>query len=245
VAILAYIDIEGCVQSGPSKNGLPSLIYHEPALEVRFVRRAAGTTSYLTIRARAFSSLPRAPRRSILFIFVTGEERGLLGSDYFAHFPTVPIQNIVADLNVDGAAGLLFPIKDIVPLGAEHSSLSVDVDVAARKMGYTVSPDPRPEEGFFIRSDQYSFIKQGVPILKIDSGTQSTDPKIDGATLARTWTATNYHTPRDNMNHQFYFDSAARTTGLSFLVGYEVAQQAERPTWNAGDFFGKRFGQKH
>jgi Zn-dependent M28 family amino/carboxypeptidase len=205
---------------------------------------ASGTSAVLEV-ARAFSSLPRAPRRSILFVFVTGEEKGLLGSDYFAHFPTVPIESIVADVNIDGAPGLLWPNKDIVPLGAEHSSLSKDVEAAARNMGYTISPDPIPEEVIFIRSDQYSFVKRGVPSVFMNPGLQSSDPKVDGTAVFRQWISSVYHTPKDNMSQQFYFDSAARSTGLSFLVGYEVAQQAERPTWNAGDFFGTRFAQKH
>jgi hypothetical protein len=205
---------------------------------------ASGTSAVLEV-ARAFSSLPQAPRRSILFILVTGEEKGLRGSDYFAHFPTVPIENIVADVNIDGVGGLLWPNKDIVPLGVEHSSLSKDVEAAARSMGYTISPDPIPEEVIFIRSDQYSFVKQGVPAVFMWPGMQSADPKIDGAAVFRTWISSIYHTPKDNMSQPFYFDSAARSTVLSFLVGFEVAQQAGRPTWNAGDFFGTRFVQKH
>jgi Zn-dependent M28 family amino/carboxypeptidase len=204
---------------------------------------ASGTAAVLEI-ARAFATLPRAPRRSILFLFVTGEERGLLGSDYFVHYPTVPLENIVADVNIDGAPGVRFPIKDIVPQGAEHSTLSKDVEPAARRLGYTISPDPRPEEGFFTRSDQYSFVRRGVPSVKVDAGTQSTDPAIDGPTFAKNWTATNYHTPNDNMDHRLYFDSAAKSTALNFLIGYEVALQSERPAWNAGDFFGTKFAHK-
>jgi len=177
---------------GICRPGEPDPICHGAA------DNASGTGAVLEI-ARAFASLPRAPRRSTLFLFVTGEERGFLGSDYFVHYPTVPLENIVADVNIDGAPGLRFPIKDIVPQGAEHSTLSRDVEPAARKMGYTISPDPRPEEGFFTRSDQYSFVRRGVPSVKVDGGTQSTDPTIDGATLAKNWTATNYHTANDNM----------------------------------------------
>lgn len=204
---------------------------------------ASGTSAVLEV-ARAFSSLPRAPRRSILFVFVTGEEKGLLGSDYFAHFPTIPTENIVADVNIDGAPGLLWPAKDIVPVGAEHSSLSKDVEAAAQNMGYEISPDPIPEEVIFIRSDQYSFVKQGVPSVFMFSGLQSSDPKVDGSALFQKWISSIYHTPKDNMSQQFYFDSAAKATGLSFLVGYEVAQQSERPTWNTGDFFGTKFAPK-
>ena len=204
---------------------------------------ASGTSAVLEV-ARAFSSLRRAPRRSMLFVFVTGEERGLRGSDYFAHYPTVPIESIVADVNVDGAPGLIFPNKDIVPRGAEHSNLAKNVQAAAKKMGYTISPDPIPEEVIFIRSDQYSFVKQGVPAVFINGGRQSADPKLDGAAIDEKWISSIYHTPKDNMSQQFYFESAARSTAMSFLVGYEVAQQSERPTWNAGDFFGRKFSRK-
>jgi Zn-dependent M28 family amino/carboxypeptidase len=204
---------------------------------------ASGTSAVLEV-ARAFSSLRRAPRRSVLFVFVTGEERGLRGSDYFAHYPTVPIDSIVADVNLDGAPGLIFPNKDIVPRGAEHSNLAKNVEAAARKMGYTISPDPIPEEVIFIRSDQYSFAKQGVPAVFMNGGRQSADPKLDGAAIEEKWISSIYHTPKDNMSQPFYFESAARSTALSFLVGYEVAQQADRPTWNAGDFFGTKFSRK-
>lgn len=118
---------------------------------LRRVGQRFGPSSVLEV-ARALSSLPPPPRRPVLFVFVTGEEKGLLGSDYFAHFPTVPIENIVADENIDGAHGLLWPNKDVVPLGAEHSSLSKDVEAAAQNMGYTISPDPTPEAAISIRS---------------------------------------------------------------------------------------------
>jgi Zn-dependent M28 family amino/carboxypeptidase len=136
---------------------------------------------------------------------------------------------------------LIFPNKDIVPRGAEHSNLAKNVQAAAKKMGYTISPDPIPEEVIFIRSDQYSFVKQGVPAVFINGGRQSADPKLDGAAIDEKWISSIYHTPKDNMSQPFYFESAARSTAMSFLVGYEVAQQSERPTWNAGDFFGTKF----
>ena len=84
-----------------------------------------------------------------------------------------------------------------------------------------------------------------MPSVKVDAGAQSTDPAIDGAMLAKNWTATNYHTPHDNMDQRLYFDSAAKSTALNFLIGYEVAQQSERPAWNAGAFFGTKFAQRH
>ncbi len=205
---------------------------------------ASGTASLLEI-ARAYASLPKPPRRSILFVFVTGEEKGLLGSDYFAHFPTVPRKSIVANVNIDGAPGLYYSMKDIVPLGSEHSSLGNEVASAAKELGYKVSPDPLPEEVDFIRSDQYSFVLQGVPAVDITDGVEALDPKVNGLEVLKKWLVTRYHTPLDNMDQPMDLDSAAKGAVLNFLVGYQVAQHDEAPTWNKGDFFGTTFGPRH
>jgi hypothetical protein len=201
---------------------------------------ASGTAAVLEI-ARAFAQLPHPPRRSILFAFVTGEEKGLLGSDYFAHHPTVPAEAMAANINIDGLAGIMYPLKDIVALGADDSSLGNNAQDAARRMGLDISPDPSPQEVFFIRSDQYPFVRRGVPAVAIMEGFKSTDPKVNGEEILKKWLVTVYHTPKDNMNQPFNFESAAKSTQLNFLVGYEVAQQAQRPRWNAEDFFGLRF----
>lgn len=192
--------------------------------------------------ARAFAGLPRAPRRSILFLFVTGEEAGLLGSDYFATYPTVPKSAIVANVNIDEAPGLLYPLKDVVALGVEHSSLDRDVKRAAQQIGYQVSPDPMPEEDLFIRSDQYSFVLQGIPAVNPTDGMQSTDPAVNGLEVSKKWMTSIYHTPRDNMSQAFDYDSAARAAGFTLLLGYQIAQDDDRPTWNRNDFFGDKFG---
>ncbi len=205
---------------------------------------ASGTASLLEI-ARAFANLPKAPRRSILFVFVTGEEMGLLGSDYFANFPTVPRGAIAANVNIDGAPGLFYSMKDLIVLGVEHSSLEQQVESAAKRIGYSLSPDPMPEENFFVRSDQYSFVLQGIPAVDVTDGMQSVDPKIDGMKLQKEWMVTKYHTPLDNMDQALDYDSAARAAGVNFLVGYDVAQQDAVPTWNKGDFFGDKFGPRH
>lgn len=201
---------------------------------------ASGTAALLEV-ARAFAHLPQPPRRSVLFLAVTGEEKGLLGSDYFAHYPTVPLTKIVANVNMDEAA-ILYPIRDVVPFGAEHSSLGEVVAQAATRLGLEVSPDPMPEEVIFIRSDQYSFVRQGVPAVFIVEGFKSSDPKFDGGAISRQWSQTRYHTPKDDFNQPFDFNAAVKYTQLNFLVGYEVAEQTQRPTWNPGDFFGEKFG---
>jgi hypothetical protein len=205
----------------------------------------ASGTAYVLEIARAYTSLLRAPRRSVLFVFVTGEEAGLLGSDYFAHFPTVPLNKIVVDINLDVAPGILFPTKNVVALGSEHSSIDKDVESAAQQLGYSISPDPMPEENGFIRSDQYSFVLQGVPAVVFWDGGASTNPQINGVAAVKKYLTTNYHTPIDNMNQPLDYESGAKAAWFTFLVGYEIAQQDLPPTWNQGDFFGTKFGPRH
>ena len=205
---------------------------------------ASGVATLLEI-ARAYTNLSQPPRRSVLFVFVTGEEMGLLGSDYFAHTPTVPLRQIVANINIDGAPGLLFPMKDVVAMGAEHSNIERAIQSAARTLGYTISPDPMPEEANFIRSDQYSFVQQGVPALYINDGVIAVDPAVDGLALMKKWLVTRYHTPLDSIDQPLDYQSGAKAATLNFLVGYELAQWNQRPQWNQANFFGTRFGHRH
>src|SRR5450432_1472374 len=204
---------------------------------------ASGVSTLLEI-ARAYSSLKQPPRRSLLFVFVTGEEMGLLGSDYFAHSPTVPASKIVANVNIDGAPGL-WPMTDVVALGAEHSTINISAISAAQELGYEVSSESMPEENGFIRSDQYSFVLQGIPAINFIDGIKSKDPKFDGLIPIKKWLVTRYHTPLDNMDQPLDFESAAKAAGLNFLVGYELAQRDQPPVWNPGDFFGTKFGPRH
>jgi hypothetical protein len=205
---------------------------------------ASGVATLLEI-ARAYSRLPQPPRRSVLFVFVTGEEMDLLGSDYFVHYPTVPLESIVANVNMDGAPGEYYSMKDVVVLGAEHSTLGEEVSAAGRVVGYELTPDPMPEEHNFIRSDQYSFVLQGVPAVDVTDGIHPTDPGIDGLALQKKWLVTRYHTPLDNMDQPIDFASMAKGAGMNFLIGYQVAQHDEPPAWNKGDFFGTTFGPRH
>jgi Zn-dependent M28 family amino/carboxypeptidase len=205
---------------------------------------ASGVATLLEI-ARAYTNLKQPPRRSVLFVFVTGEEMGLLGSDYFVHAPTVPLHQIVANINIDGAPGMLFAMKDVVPMGAEHSSIDKAVLLASREVGYTLSPDPMPEEVGFIRSDQYSFVQQGIPALNLSDGVAAVNPGVDGLALEKKWLVTRYHTPLDNIDQPMDYESGARAATLNFLVGYELAQSNQRPQWNQGNFFGTRFEHRH
>lgn len=189
--------------------------------------------------ARAFASLPVAPRRSVLFLIATAEEWGLLGSDYFVEHPTVPREGLVATFSLD-MPFLFHPLRDIVPYGADHTSMGDAVATAAGHMGLGVGPDPIPEQVLFIRSDHFSFIRQGIPALFIKSGFETGDER-DGGALNTRFRQERYHTPFDDMSQAFDFGAGADHARVNFLTGYLIAQDDARPTWNEGDFFAGLF----
>jgi len=200
---------------------------------------ASGTAIVLEI-ARAFASLTEPPRRSVLFMIVTAEEWGLLGSDYFVQNPTVSQSNLVANFSLD-MPFLFHPLLDIVPYGAEHSSMGASVAQAAQHMGLAIGPDPIPEQVLFIRSDHFSFIRQGIPALFIKSGFETGDDR-DGGAMNTAFRQDRYHTPFDDMSQDFDFGAGADHARVNFLTGYIIAQEQNRPSWNEGDFFGGLFG---
>ena len=203
---------------------------------------AAGVAIVLNV-ARAFKRLPTPPRRSILIAIVTAEEYGLLGSDYFATNPTVNRSNMVANLTLD-MPFFFHPVLDIVPYGAQHSSLSIQVEEAARYLNLAIGPDPFPDQVLFIRSDHFSFIKKGIPSLFIKSGFKTTDADTtDRSVTDVAWRRTTYHTPQDDSAQAFDFGGAATHVKLNFLVGYLIANAPSRPSWHRGDFFGGKFGK--
>ncbi len=206
-----------------------------------FYDNAVGV-SLLIEAARAFTTMEKRPRRSILIIAVTGEERGLLGSDYFAQYPTVPSDSIVANVNLDMPL-LLYPLADVIAFGAQHSSLQAPIEKAVAVEGLALTPDPMPEEVLFIRSDQYSFVRQGIPSVFLVPGFNSTDPDINGQALFRDHLAKHYHRPSDDLTRPFDWDSALRFARANVRIGQEIADADARPTWNEGDFFGDKFGK--
>jgi hypothetical protein len=199
-------------------------------------------SSLLIETARAFAAMPEPPKRSIVFIALTGEERGLVGSDYYAHYPTVSGDAIVANVNLDMPL-FLYPVGDIIAFGAEHSSLEQVIEEAIAEEGFDLTPDPMPEEVIFIRSDQYSFVKQGVPSVFLVPGFRSTDPDVDGETLWRGFLQTYYHQPSDDLTRPVDWPSAVRFARAKVRIGYAVAEAEERPSWNEGDFFGEKFAR--
>jgi hypothetical protein len=231
VVVTAHVDHEGL---GEPKDG--DAIYNG-ALD-----NASGTAAMLEV-ARALASLPAPPRRSILFIGTAAEEEGLLGADYFANSPTVPIESIVANVNLDGTASW-YPPAEMIAFGAQHSTLSEVAAGAAAMLDLRIIPDPYPDQAFFIRSDQYAFIKKGIPAIFFMIGGKSADPSLDGGALFERYLATLYHTPQDDLTQGLDFQAGATLARLHFLAAYRVAQEEKQPSWIPGDFFGERFGRK-
>lgn len=197
---------------------------------------AAGVGSILET-ARAFTRLGQAPRRGILFLFVTAEERGLLGSEWFARHPTVPLKDIVADVDVD-AAYPVHPLKDVVALGTDESSLGRDVARAAGALGLEVSPDPEPEEAYFVRSDNFNFVKKGIPAAQVFHGLAGLSPEQRKA--EKEFWRGRYHRPQDEYEPERDWEPFAQLTRFNFLLGVSIAETAGRPAWNAGSWF-RRF----
>jgi hypothetical protein len=229
VVVTAHVDHLGI---GPAVNG--DNIYNG-ALD-----NAAGTSVMLEV-ARWVAAQPVAPRRSIAFVALTGEEEGLLGSTAFANQPPLD-GTIVANINVDGGAATV-PVKAVVAFGEEHSSLGAIARQAA-VLQLEFSPDPMPEEGAFIRSDQYSFVRSGVPALQLDLGFKSDQPGVDPLAVVKNWLVTVYHSPKDDTSQTIHYESSARFARYAALIMFSTANDSRRPEWNTGDFFGKRFARR-
>ena len=181
-----------------------------------------------------------APKRSVLFVAVTAEEKGLLGAEWFATRPTVPASSLVANINLDMPV-LLAPSKDVVPVGVEHSSLKAALDTAAQEVGVALTPDPFPEDVVFVRSDQYAFIRAGIPAVYLIGGMVSADGKRDPKMALRKFLRDHYHQPSDEASLPIAYGDASRLARLNARIGRIVGDAAQRPRWNPGDFFGERF----
>lgn len=183
----------------------------------------------------------KAPKRGTLFIATTAEEKGLLGAEWFATQPTAAAGTMVANINIDMPV-LLAPSKDVVPVGVEHSSLKQALDTATKAMALQQSPDPFPEEVVFVRSDQYAFIRTGVPAVYLMGGMVGADGERDPKRALQNFLRKHYHQPSDEASLPIVWSDAARLAALNARIARIVGDAKERPTWNAGDFFGGTFG---
>ena len=176
---------------------------------------------------------PETLKRSVLFLLVSAEEKGLLGSKYFAAHPTVPIKSIVADVNVDMFLPIV-PLKILTIQGIDESDLGTRAAAIAQSMGIKPIADPEPLRNRFIRSDQYSFIKKGVPSVKVDVGFEVGTPE---QRIFKDWLTKRYHAPSDDVNQPVDLQTAAGYEEFTRRLLLETANDGARPQWKQDSFF--------
>lgn len=228
LVVTAHLDHLGI---GPAING--DSIYNG-ALD-----NALGIAALIDVAEQLISG-PRR-RRPVLFAAVTAEEKGLLGATHLARHPPARVRRFAANLNVDMPV-ILAPVRAVIGIGAEHTTLGASLAAVAAKNNFTVSPDPLPDEVMFVRSDQYPFIRAGVPALYLKAGLQSLDLKQDLAALESDFRKNHYHKPSDDLSGPIHWPSAGTFAVLTAELIRSVANDPVAPSWKPGDFFGTRFG---
>lgn len=191
--------------------------------------------------AHLMVSAPARPKRSMLFVALTAEEKGLLGAFHFAARPTVPAGSLVANVNMDMPL-LVADVTDVIPIGIEHSTLEAVARRAVQQAGLTLTPDPFPEEAVFVRSDQYAFVRQGVPAVYLNGGVKPRDGS-DGRAAFGDFLSHHYHLPSDDLSRPIHWVAAARLARVNYGIGLAIGNDRSRPAWKPGDFFGEKFGR--
>ena len=194
---------------------------------------AVGVASLLEVARRLTAGEPLA--RSVLIVAVTAEEKGLLGADYFAHFPTIGDGEMVANINLDMPV-LLHDFTDVIAFGAERSSIGPIMERALEQTGVSLQPDPIPQLGIFTRSDHYRFVEQGVPSIFLWTGFSN-----GGEESFWDFYRNHYHRPSDEIALPIRYDQLARFAEIKYIIADAIANAPERPVWNEGDFFGDLF----
>jgi Zn-dependent M28 family amino/carboxypeptidase len=221
----------------PNKNG--DTIYNG-ALD-----NSTGIASVLSI-AETLARLPlrERPKRSIMFLFTTAEEQGLLGAEWYTNHPLVPLNKTAANINLD-SMNILGRTRDFAPLGAERSTLGPIIEAIARERGMRVAPDPRPEQGLFYRSDHFPFAKAGVPSVSMKQGTDFVGrPKDWGNKQFQAYNTAHYHQPSDEYKDSWDFSGMFQEIELALAIGRRVADMPQLPRFNEGDEFAKGRGNK-
>src|SRR6266550_3220378 len=201
---------------------------------------ATGCASVLAI-AEALAKLPPAqrPRRSSLFLFSTAEEQGLIGAEWYSKHPLVPLSKTAADVNLD-SMNVLGPTNDFIPLGAERSSLKAVVEAVARERGMRVSPDARPEQGSFYRSDHFPFAKVGVPSISLKEGNNYVGHSKEwGEEQFKAYNTAHYHQPSDEYSDTWDFRGMLQEAEIAMAIGRRVADMDQMPRFNPNDEFAK------
>lgn len=196
---------------------------------------ATGVATTLEV-ARAFIE-GEPPRRTLMFLLNTAEEKGLVGADYFARNPPTSLP-IVANVNLDMPV-LTYDFTDVVAFGAERSTLGPAVQRAATRLGVKLSADPMPQEGLFTRSDHFRFVEQGVPSVFLMTGFAN-----GGEAAFATFLRDHYHKPSDDLAQPIDYAAGAKFAAINYEITRELADGAKTPSWNKGDFFGALFAKK-
>lgn len=223
VVLSAHLDHVGVA------NGTEGDRIHNGALD-----NAGGVATTLEV-ARMAVAARKPPKRSMLFLMVTAEEKGLVGAEYFARNPTVPLGSLVANVNLDMPI-LTYDFTDVVAFGAERSAIGPAVRRAAGRMGVALSGDPMPDEGLFTRSDHYRFVEVGVPSVFLMTGFGN-----GGEAKFRSFLKDCYHKACDDLSQPIDYEAGAKFARINYEITRELTDAPRRPTWNAGDFFGGRF----
>jgi hypothetical protein len=223
VVLMAHLDHLGIRDGKPGDN-----IYNG-ALD-----NAAGVAVMLEV-ARAFATDGTRPKRSILFVANTAEEKGLLGAEAFANDPPVPIEQITSVVDLDQPL-LLYDFTDVIAFGGDHSTMGTAISRALEGTGVVLAPDPMPAETVFVRSDHYTFVKRGVPALLLATGFAN-----GGKAAWEHFLKVDYHQPSDDMTLPINWQAGAKYARVNYRITRELADVATRPRWYAGDYFGDTF----
>lgn len=227
VALTAHLDHLGTMESDGARK------VYNGALD-----NASGVATMIEV-GRLFRDKKIKPKRSLMFVAITAEEKGLIGSDYLARNPIIPNRKIDALVNLDMPI-LTYDFQDVIAFGAEHSTIGPIVERVAAGMNVSLTPDPMPEESIFTRSDHYRFVQQGVPSIFLMTGFKNGgDEKFKG------FLSGCYHQPCDNLAQPIDYAAAAKFAKLNFEIARALADAPVAPRWNQGDFFGKRYGPLH
>ncbi|PZN92355.1 MAG: peptidase M28 [Alphaproteobacteria bacterium] len=194
---------------------------------------AAGVAVMLEV-ARAFQA-SGAPKRSMLFLANTAEEKGLLGAEGFAADPGIPAEKIIAAVDLDMPL-LLYNFTDVIAFGGDHTTMGPVIADAVKSAGVSLSSDPMPAETIFVRSDHYAFVKRGVPAIMLATGFGNGGDKI-----WENFLKTDYHQPSDDMKLPIDWAAGAKFARVNYLIARQIADGAERPRWYQGDYFGATF----
>lgn len=241
VVLTAHLDHIGAITANMRGGGACRSSDDDDTICNGAVDNASGISVMLET-ARTFLQ-EGTPRRTILFVALAAEEKGLLGSEHFARNPTIDADRMVANVNLDMPV-IVYDFADVVAFGSDHSNLGPIATRAAASLDIAVSPDPLPEQSLFVRSDHYNFVRVGVPSLFLMTGFSSPDPRWDEGEGFMGFLNTYYHRQSDQLDGELevLFDQGAKFANINYIIAREIADSDERPAWNEDSFFGNMFG---